>query len=482
LDFIGITLRDPQLAGQVRDMVARVTDGRYEMVTAEESGGGLIALITTPREIAAIVREALSGERLPELPFPSTMADLPFVARVQRLRERLDDLGARIATVDAELEQFARQWGALYRRVQEWLDERITLLQASATVRETGMCFVVRGWIAAAERERLVQALNGSFGGRVVVTEKRILEQDLERVPVLLRNPPYFRPFEIFTHLLPLPRYSSYDPTPFIAIFFPIFFGMMLGDAGHGLLLVLISLAVKRWGGRRPVLRDVGQVFLISASYAVIFGILYGEFFGELGEELFGLHPLWLARGKAIMPMLWFTIAIGTAHVLLGLVLGFLAALRKRTGKEALARLVNILLIILLAALVVSVVIPSPWLLTRPILVMTGLLVPFLLITGGFLAPLELLKNIGNIISYTRIMAIGLSSVLLANVANRMAGISGDIIIGTLAAILLHGVSLVLGVFAPTIHGLRLHFVEFFSKFLEHGGREFTPLKKKHQT
>jgi V/A-type H+-transporting ATPase subunit I len=94
------------------------------------------------------------------------------------------------------------------------------------------------------------------------------------------------------------------------------------------------------------------------------------------------------------------------------------------------------------------------------------------------LAPLELLKSIGNIISYVRIMAIGLTSVLLAFVANRLGGETGDIFTGVIVAGLLHLLNIILGVFSPTIHSLRLHYVEFFSKFMEHGGRRFEPLKK----
>jgi V/A-type H+-transporting ATPase subunit I len=107
--------------------------------------------------------------------------------------------------------------------------------------------------------------------------------------------------------------------------------------------------------------------------------------------------------------------------------------------------------------------------------------VPLLLVVtifaGGLLAPLELLKSIGNIISYARIMAIGLASVLLATVANILGGMTGDILTGVLVAALLHAVNIVLGVFAPTIQSLRLHFVEFFGKFMEHGGRKYQPFK-----
>ena len=80
--------------------------------------------------------------------------------------------------------------------------------------------------------------------------------------------------------------------------------------------------------------------------------------------------------------------------------------------------------------------------------------------------------------SYARIMAVGLASVLLAHVANRLAGAAGSLWVGVAAAVVLHAFNLVLGVFAPTIHSLRLHYVEFFGKFFEPGGRRYEPLRK----
>ena len=96
---------------------------------------------------------------------------------------------------------------------------------------------------------------------------------------------------------------------------------------------------------------------------------------------------------------------------------------------------------------------------------------------GILMGPIEFIGLIGNILSYLRIAAIGLASVYLAKVANDVAGIAGNIIVGGILAVLIHALNLTLGAFSPTIHSLRLHYVEFFRKFYEGGGRRYEPFK-----
>jgi V/A-type H+-transporting ATPase subunit I len=98
---------------------------------------------------------------------------------------------------------------------------------------------------------------------------------------------------------------------------------------------------------------------------------------------------------------------------------------------------------------------------------------------GLLMGPIEFIGLIGNVLSYLRIAAIGLASVYLAKVANDVAGMVGNLFVGILLAVLLHALNLVLGAFSPTIHSLRLHYVEFFRKFYEGGGREYEPFRSR---
>ena len=478
LDFIGLTIREPEMVNRLREAISRITDWKFEFLTGTAEDGTLVGLITVERDMSGKVKKSLSDERVPERAFPASFGDLTFPEKITYVKKRTAEVLAEVRRIDEELLRFSQRWGPLYRSVREWIDERLSLLLTTASAFETRMCFFIHGWMPSRNVEGLTKRFKEGFGSKVAVVEKEIREEDLERVPIVLRNPPYFKPFELFTGLLPLPAYTSYDPTPFIGIFFPIFFGIILGDAGYGLVLVGVSLILLKKFKRRDVVRNAAKILLIAALYTIFFGVLFGEFFGDLPHRLFGLEPLCVERRTAIVPMLLFSLGIGAAHVLFGLLLGAVNALKRKIRREALYKLLNMVMILCLIAVVAALFGLFPGVLTRPVILLILFLTPVLFFAGGILAPLELLKSIGNIISYVRIAAIGLASVLLAFTANRLGGMTGDIVTGVLVAGLIHLLNIILGVFSPTIHSLRLHYVEFFSKFIEHGGRKFEPLGK----
>ena len=174
------------------------------------------------------------------------------------------------------------------------------------------------------------------------------------------------------------------------------------------------------------------------------------------------------------MPLLQFALAIGAAHVTLGIVLGIYTSVRARRRHEAAERigmLVALSALFVLVAVVANLL-PRGFMTPGVAVLIVALVLLFALL--GLLAPLHLIGAIGNVLSYLRLAAIGLASVYLARVANELA-VTAPLVVGILVAALFHALNLVLGAFSPTIQALRLHYVEFFSKFHEGGGQPFEP-------
>ncbi len=475
LDYFGISLKDEKSVKILQEGLDCLADASCELFTVPAENGTQVGLIAATRDISNDVRMLLSQKQLPEFTFPESIQGLSFVNKVEYLQKEIRDKETALNSANTELRAFTHRWGPMYKAALDWVHEQLSIIQVSAFSFETAMCFFIYGWMPAEKVASLRTGLQNKFSGSVVLEEIDIRIEDLERVPVVLQNPEYFKPFENFTRLLPLPSYTSFDPTPFIGLFFPLFFGLILGDAGYGLVLLLISFITSTVTKKRKLLHDAIRILKVCSLYAIIFGLLYGEVFGNFGHIVLGIKPLLMDRQKNIIPMLYFAMAVGLAHVTLGLAMGFISAIRRHTKKEALVKLLNIVLLFLTVSLIITFFGFFPELLKRPLLITILVLSPLLLFSGGILAPLELLKSIGNIISYARIMAIGLTSVLLANVANQLSGLTGDIVLGLIVGVVIHLIGIIIGVFSSTIHSLRLHYVEFFDKFIELGGRKYKP-------
>jgi V/A-type H+-transporting ATPase subunit I len=479
LDYIGISIRNPGALKELQEHLQLETGKPIVIDTVEREGGELSGIIAAERETADFIRKKLHHNLVLERDLPRELLGLSMPEQIAVLTEKRAGLLKRQGQINEQLALFSQRWQGVYRQVRNWIVVQLSLLKVTASVYQTSMCFFIFGWIPQKKVESFREGLDAEFSGKVTVEEKEILVQELERVPTILYNSTYFKPFEIFSRLLPLPDYSSFDLTPFIGIFFPLFFGMMLGDMGYGLIVSCLGL-ILLYSGRKKLARDAGKIMVVCGLYTIIFGLLYGEFLGGLGAQTIGLTPILLDRHETILPSLYFSLGVGIIHISIALLLGGLSARRRGETREALFQFVSIAFIFFLSLLVAASLFPVSQVFRTPMLIGGSLLLLLLFLIGGFLAPLEVLKHLGNIISYARIMAIGLTSVLLAHVANHLAGMTGSIWLGIMVGLLLHGFNLLLGIFAPTIHGLRLHFVEFFSKTMEKRGREFTPLGRKN--
>lgn len=461
----------------LREGLDEILGDEYELRTEPLEEGEVVALLLVPAGRSSRVEELMGKAGVRELPAPPGVESRTLAEAVPAIYERLVDIDEREREIDVRLRTMAEERASELATARATIRDRLVELDAMDRVATTHHAFILEGWVPEEEMAELESRLGAAFGGALVV--ERIAREAWEEAeaPVVLRNPRLFRPFEAITRLMPLPRYGSIDPTPFVAVFFPAFFGLILGDVGYGLLLGGLALLLHHRSSEGTTLRSVAEIAGACGVFSIVFGFLYGEAFGDFGHRVFGLEPLVFDREEALVPFLALAVAIGFVHMVLGLVLGMTASIRHHESREAVGRGISALMVVLVAIALLAAVKILPAAFFSPVVI--GLLIafPILVIAEGFLAPLELLSTLGNVLSYARIMALGTASVMMAVVANRMVGATGSVLVGVMFALLFHTVNFALGVFGPTVHGLRLHYVEFFGKFYDPGGGTYRPLR-----
>ena len=161
----------------------------------------------------------------------------------------------------------------------------------------------------------------------------------MKHAPVWYDNPAWIKPFEFIMGLVALPKYGEFDPSPVLAVFFPLFFGIMVGDIGYGIVILAIGLYVRHRVEANTFFGNMARVLIISSVPTIVFGYLFGEFFGNFGEIMGWMHPVHLLgiswnRVEAIIPMLILAIAIGVIHVFFGLIIGMRNAIITKSRKH----------------------------------------------------------------------------------------------------------------------------------------------------
>ena len=319
-----------------------------------------------------------------------------------------------------------------------------------------------------------------------------INDEDILDVPVKLSNGYVAAPFEGVVEMYSYPIYSEIDPSPVISVFFIVFFGMMLADAGYGILMVLISIFLYIKSKTREK-KNSYRLFIFSGISTTIWGVLYGAYFGDLLERYFGINvPVVLDVNNDIMTIFLIAIAFGFVHLVLGLIMK--AIVYFKNGK-----IIDILydvlpwLMILVGVLIIALQNVIKFIAPQIPGIIIGLGILILLFTqgrdaeslvgkigGGVYGVYGISSYLGDIISYSRLLALGLASGFIANAFNIMGGLIPfpfNIIITPLMLIPLHLFNLGINALGTYVHSSRLQYLEFFGKFYSGGGRKFMPFK-----
>ena len=487
-DIVGLTIDRSRgsVTALLEAEVGEITRGGYVMhkrAVDEETLGVLLAFNKTH---STRVRALLTGEAISEVMLPEEYREVPFLTALSKMVTRKEALPGAIAELEARLNALSRRWQreaeAIRRALLDALEELGTLNYCA----ESRHCFFIEGWAPKEELPGVRAGFDSAFGGRVLTRELDTsntgeAQYDEALVPVCIKNPVWLKPFEIFLNFLPTPKYHSVDPTPWIAFFFPVFFGLIVGDLGYGLVLLALGLYIGKRFGDKGLISDISRVLCVNAVSAAFFGVVFGEFFGDLPHRT-GLLPHDMAplfdRMEALELFLAISLGIGIGHVMLGLLIAITNHLRRGRNKKAMHKFTMLSLLVSFLFITAVVLERLPGGLLGPGLIVFAANFVALAAMEGVLGVVEFIKAIGNILSYMRIMAVGTASVVMALVANEAGAMAGGVVAGVLVAVCLHSLNITLAVLSPTVQSLRLQYVEFLSKFYEGGGRRYEPFKK----
>jgi V/A-type H+-transporting ATPase subunit I len=447
----------------------------FELMSQPSESRETAMILAVPAERATDAERLLTEAGIQALSLPDQFEERGVGETVKRMQARLEELPESLSRCANEKRRIESEHGRELVEIRAYLEDHLATLEAMEKAAATKRAFVLEGWIPTVAEPQLEKRLRKDFGGTVEVEVVSSEEWSGDTAPVVLKNPRLFRPFEAITEMMPLPRYGTIDPTPFVAIFFPMFFGIVLGDIGYGFILGLVAFILRLRSSAGTKLRSVSEIGLACALFTIVFGFLYGELFGDLGHRI-GLHPIIFNREEAFFPFLGLAVALGVVHVVLGLILSAVQLFR-RNKRHALGRGLAAIMVLLIVMALMAAAGMLPERFFSPLVITTLVALPVLVVAEGILAPVELVSTLGNVLSYARIMAVGTASVMMAVVANRMVGALGGVVVGVICALTFHLVNFVLGVFSPTIHVLRLHYVEFFGKFFSPGGSQYRPFR-----
>ncbi len=501
-------IRFTVFTGHIRHDVA--IDVPHEKYFSDKVDGNMIAVVV-PNEHREEVERTLLDAGFQAIPVPEETG-----APADRQKAHLGearDVNAGIAGVNQRLAEIRDRHTDLLVACDELLTADVERAEAPLRFATTEETFITEGWVPEDRADGIRAALEKATNGRIYIGELAI--DDDAKVPVEYENPSFASPTQVLMDIYARPRYSELDPTLMVAIVFPIFFGLILGDVGYGAILLALSLGLRKF-----LKGDEGRMLLSVLMYAsvssIIFGILYSEFFGaalpwpalifnrHLNIGTVGGHP------PQITELMILAIWIGILHITLGRILGMVNARKFHHGRHAAkaaianAGWIGTMWGILLMIWAFYAIPLMPDLTGLPVVAM-GLNVAAVagvaLLVAGILGifqenALELVEIptiISHVLSYARLVAVGLSSVAIAMVVNYIAiGMMIQpqleaitplgvifIIFGVLVLFMGHALNTALGLLGGGLHSLRLHYVEFFTKFYKGGGKKYNPFGMK---
>ncbi|GMA08841.1 V-type ATP synthase subunit I [Tetragenococcus halophilus subsp. flandriensis] len=393
--------------------------------------------------------------------------------------------------------EMTKQIGKLKQQVsylqlnEEILLTKIQREKAKENLVRSNYVVVIRSWIAAEDLPQIKDELFQVFNENELyfsLEEPTRPQIDENRVPTKLKNKALIRPFESLTSMYAMPKYEEIDPTPWMAPFYFVFFGMMVADTGYGLIILLASTIGLHFIPLKRNIKEFLRLFQILSFSIIFWGLIYGSVFGaDLPFQL--LNPT-----EDFMTIFMISLVFGGIQLFTGLFLAAKENIKKKDYLSAVREgfswhgiLIGLFMIAFGTMLVDSEVIKNSGIvlaIVNAVLIVGIPIIQSKSKVGGFFSGLYDLYGItgyiGDFVSYSRLMALGISGGSIAMAFNLLVGTLPPVArftIGIVLLVILQALNIFLSMLSAYVHAARLQYVEYFGKFYEGGGKVFQPFK-----
>lgn len=465
------------------DFEAAVTAGYYEILNVDNQDMYLLAIVN--KEDMENTYEIMKRYGFNSLPL--TYDENP--------KKLIQNYSSRINSICKELEDARNEIMSYEQRLPElelafdYYSNGLIRMNASMNFLKTGNVIAIVGWNPSDLNNELDSAVKASVGGNYVLTFNEVSEDEIEEVPIRLKNNKMVTAFESITEMYSLPLYNEIDPTPLLTPFYFAFFGMMVGDAGYGIVVTIGAILALRFFKLDEKTKNFVRFFFYLGIASTIFGAIYGSYFGDAIKIPGLINP-----GKDINTILIMSIVFGVIQIFFGL--GIKAYMIIRDGKylEAFYDVGSWVMTLVGAGLFGAgsmIGLPPSGITIAKYVMFAGMILIVATqgraaksfgarLGSGLYALYGITSYVGDLVSYTRLMALGIAGGSIAGALNLLISYFPGIslfIVGPIFFVLAQVFNLLLSLLGAYVHTCRLQYVEFFSKFYGGGGKPFTPLK-----
>lgn len=438
---------------------------------------------------------------------PVSSSSLSPAEQSAELENRLKALEKEVEESKAEIAGYSNDRNSL-KFLYDWLALEYERLKTEAYLVESRRVLIISGFVPEREVNRVVKELKDNFIVHLEVEDPGPEEQ----VPVLLENNKFAEPMEGVLASFSYPGKGEIDPSAIMSFFYYILFGLMLSDAAYGLIMAVgCGICLWRFPKMENSMRKTLRMFFFCGLSTVFWGALFGSWFGDavtvISTTFFNkplsINPIWFEPMKDPMRMLVFSMVVGIIHLFAGLAANIIQNVKAKKYLDAFYDavlwylLVGGLLVFALSSQRFVEILNLDFIIPASVgkaasIVAAAAAVGIVLTAGresrnwfkriakGLYGLYNLSGYLSDILSYSRLLALGLATGVIATVINQMGAMGGRTIGGAILFIIVflvgHSVNIGINLLGAYVHTNRLSFVEFFGKFYEGGGSEFTPL------